>query len=210
MAHMIRLAARCAVWFAPLYFILSGLALLIGPRLPPRESELGNLGFEACRLPCWAGITPGLTPFAQANRLMAEYLPNFSVPTFLTTSNLTFQSITSEPAIAGTLYYDEAGVSEIHLDVSLPVWYLLDTLGAPDCVWLSSASGPTVMSIYWEKNNLSIAALLIFEGRTAWTLEMPTHFLQMTTNLSCGVAGMLPWMGFAPAWRYWELASDVQ
>ncbi len=204
---MALLAVRCAVWLAPLLFAISAIVPLIGQRLPPPESGVEAIGFAACSLPCWAGITPGLTPFAEANELMAEHLPAFSIPTFLTTSTLSFQTVTSQPNLAGALYYDRSRVSEVHLDVALPVWYLLDNLGTPDCVWVSRGNMQAVMAVYWEGQDLSTSAYLLFDGRMGWKLEMPTRFLQMSTTLTCKTTGIVPWMGFAPAWRYYQLAS---
>jgi|FLYN01.1.fsa_nt_gi hypothetical protein len=198
-----------AAWLVPLLFVISAAVPLIGQQAPLRQSPLEDIGFTACRLPCWAGITPGLTPFAEASELLVEHLPDFRIPTFLTSSSLTFQAVSAEPYITGALYYDGSRVSEVHLDVDLPMWYLLDRLGTPDCVWVSRGSAPAVVSIYWEGRNLSTAAYLVFEGRLAWTLDMPIRFLQMTTTLNCTTVGMLPWMGFAPAWRYEQIAAEA-
>jgi hypothetical protein len=204
---MLLLAIRCVAWLAPLLFVVSTTAPLIGQRLPPPQLEIEEIGFAACTLPCWAGITPGLTPFAEASELMAEHLPAFSIPSFLTTSTLSFQTITSEPNIAGALYYDSTRVSEVHLEVALPIGYLLDRLGTPDCVWVSQGNLQAVMAVYWEGEELSTGAYLIFDGRMAWKLEMPTRYLQMSTTLTCNSPEIVPWMGFAPAWRYDEAAS---
>jgi hypothetical protein len=63
------------------------------------------------------------------------------------------------------------------------------------------------MAVYWEGEELSTGAYLIFDGRMAWKLEMPTRYLQMSTTLTCNSPEIVPWMGFAPAWRYDEAAS---
>jgi hypothetical protein len=206
---MALLAVRCAIGLASLLFAISATAPLIGERLSSPESGVEAIGFAVCTLPCWAGITPGRTWFAEANGLMAEHLPTFSIPTFLTASTLSFQTVTSEPNLAGALYYDRSRVSEVHLDVALPLWYLLDNLGTPDCVWVSRGNMQIVMAVYWEREDISTGAYLIFDGRMAWTLEMPTRFLRMSTTLTCNTPGIVPWMGFAPAWRYNERASEV-
>lgn len=206
---MFPLALRCVAWLTPLLFVVSTTASLIGQRLPPLELEIEAVGFAACRLPCWAGITPGVTPFAEASELMAEHLPAFSIPSFLTTSTLSFQTITSEPNLAGALYYDSSRVSEVHLEVALPIGYLLDRLGTPDCVWVSRGNIQAVMAVYWEAEELSTGAYLIFDDRMAWKLQMPTRYLQMSTTLTCNTPGIVPWRGFAPAWRYENTTSGT-
>ena len=202
---MSRLVLRFAVLILPLLFILSVLVSLV--RTPPEDSGAGAIGFAACKLPCWAGITPGLTPFAEANELLGQHLPEYQIPTFLTTSTLTFQTIAAEPMISGSLFYDGTRVGEIHLDVRLPASYLLDRLGTPDCVWVVRGSVPLIVRVYWERNGLSTGAYFIFDRDAGWQRDMLTHYLQMSTTLSCDIPGILPWRGFARAWRYEEMAS---
>jgi hypothetical protein len=206
---MALLTLRCVIRLALLLFVISAIVPMIGKRLSSLDSGVEEIGFTACELPCWAGITPGLTPFADAGELMAEHLPAFSIPSFLTTSTLSFQTITSEPDLAGALYYDNSRVSEVHLEVALPIGYLFDSLGTPNCVWTSPGNMQAVMAVYWEDEDLSTAAYLIFDGSMTWEMEMPTRFLQMSTTLTCDTQGIVPWMGFAPAWRYGEVASAM-
>jgi hypothetical protein len=203
---MTRLAVRFAALFVPLLFVISAMTSTVDT--PVQESSAGeDMGFAACKLPCWAGITPGRTHFAQANQLMARHLPAFSIPTFLTTSTLTFQTVSSDPMISGSLYYDGGRVSEIHLDVGLPAGYLLDTLGTPDCVWVSRGNPQIVLTLYWEQNGLSTGAYFVLSRDRSWQRDMLTRFLQISTIQNCDIPGILPWQGFARAWRYEALAS---
>lgn len=206
---MTRYVLEFALWLAPFLFAASVLMSFGGQRLSPRASPLDEPGFAACRLPCWAGITPGLTPFAEANELIAQHLPDYRVPTFLTTSSLSFQTIASEPALSGVLFYDSTRIGEIHLDAGLPVWYLMDTLGKPDCVWVSEGPSQIMLTLFWESNGRSTGGYFFFDPRSGWQSNTRTRFLQMSTVLSCDTPGMILWMGFAPAWRYAAMAGGI-
>jgi hypothetical protein len=204
---MTPVAIRSAVLLAPLLLVFSMVAPLAGQGLPPAASIGAELGFGACKLPCWAGITPGQTPFAQANERMAEHIPPYTIPVFLTTSTLSFETTPGQPLLVGSLYYADSRVSEIHLEVGLPLSYLLESLGSPDCVWASPGTSFTVLALFWEGQGLSTGAYLIFDGRRGWKLNMETRFLQMSTYLSCDTPGIIPWRGFARAWRYDQFSS---
>lgn len=205
---MIPVAARIAVFLAPSLLVFNVIASFAGQHFVSPSPRWDELGFAACNLPCWAGITPGQTPFAEANELIAEYLADVNIHFYLTRAAMTFQAGTGDSAFGGVFYYDGSRVTEIHLDMALPVRDLLDKLGTPDCVWAARGSQQIPLTIYWERNHLSIGAFLNFDGRMAWTPNMRTRSLLMGTTLPCNTPGMLPWMGFAPAWRYEALKTE--
>jgi len=205
---MVRMAVRLALWLVPIHLVVIGAMPLLGPHRPPRDAGLADAGFAACKLPCWAGVVPGVTPFAEANRLLSSHLPPYRIPTFLTTSTLSFETINSAPAVSGVLFYEQTRVGAVHLATPVPLWYLLETLGTPDCVWVSQGGAQALISIFWERSLPSTGAYFPFAERAAWELDMPARFLQMSSTSSCATPGALPWRGFAPAWRYGTWAGD--
>jgi hypothetical protein len=201
---MARLAFRFALLLVPVLFLISTAAPFTGQRLAP--TALDSLGFAACKLPCWAGITPGLTPFAQADELLVEHLPNVDITLHLLSSALTFQV---DNELSGILFYDGGHVSEIHLEVVMPINYFLETLGTPDCVTASKGPTEVSLSVIWETSDGFIGAFLLFDGRMGWNPALVTRSVLMGTVNVCDTPGILSWKGFAPAWHYAAQVSGL-
>ena len=70
---MIRFLLRVTVIFASLLMLLIGAAIFVGLQQPPSE-WVTLLHLDECELPCWIGIEPGKTTYAEAQqRIEAAY-----------------------------------------------------------------------------------------------------------------------------------------
>jgi hypothetical protein len=205
---MIASVIRLALWLLPISILFSGVAFLTGRQLPAQDAGLDELGFAACKLPCWAEITPGLTPFDEASQILSAQFSGLRFPMYNATTGFSFEINTTSPPVSGLLYYQGNTVAEIHLYLNLPMWYLIDIQGTPSCVSVSR-SGPYIsLSIFWERDGLSTGTLVFFEDGSTWQPVMRTRYLQMSTTPVCDLPGMLPWLGFARAWHYEDAAID--
>ncbi len=196
---MVRLAFRFALLLVPVLFLISTAAPFTGQHLAPPDTALDELGFAACKLPCWAGITPGVTLLTETHTLMTEHLADVDLTLQVADSAMTFQV---GSGFSGLMFYDGSRVSEVHLDAALPMSYLLETLGTPDCISASKGTTQVNLTVFWEEGARFTGAFLLFDGRMAWQPETTTRTVLMGAFEVCDTPGILPWNGFAPAWHY--------
>jgi hypothetical protein len=102
------------------------------------------------------------------------------------------------------VFYDRGRAGTIQLHLSLPLADLLDTLGAPECVrFRADENNPApVLLTFWQIDGLSITTLLNTDGYRRLEPGMTAHDLDITIDGEICGADAIPWMGFAPLWRY--------
>lgn len=209
-----------AVWLmlicVPLFAALSGVMTVIGSRYSSEATQWAALGFTHCALPCWAGMTPGETPF-DTTQIAYQVVQTFRDPStnlVLSGSQINFWTRAADPQqpLTGLIFYTDreyAGgvIGDIRLSFSLPIWQLIANLGEPDCVWTEATMGPQsrrVLAVYWEDGDgVSIGTLLAVDARGSW--HPATHidsFWISVTSSACDQPEATPWMGFASFFRY--------
>jgi hypothetical protein len=201
------------------------LALLMPGRGVPRPDASTALGFGACAPPCWAGIIVGQTPLAAVG---ARFDANISAPRkgidFTATGAVYWgvtESVGLKPyrsaAFSGNLLA-QAGASEvtyIHLNLDVPLWYLLLTLGDPAYVEVHQPFPDydhLEMALYWALPGVSAAATLNAPESGRFTLHTAVSSLTFTMPGAGGAyghalrpyhrIGRVPWQGFVPFGLY--------
>src|SRR5690348_10209752 len=92
-------------WLLP---ILTGLILAARTLGQSRADSLPDwsaFGFDACNLPCWAGIMPGDTAFDQAATQLQASLPALDAGMLISNSQIDFSASAPDQRIRGQLYY---------------------------------------------------------------------------------------------------------
>lgn len=160
-------------------------------------------GFDACALPCWAGVVPGETPFTQAPERVSAHVG--ADVAFRTTGDRLFFEIGPGPDLTGALYNDRGRVGSMRLEVGFPLWALMQTLGTPRCALAGALSGGQArVAVYWDAEpGAQVAGLAVLNEADAWHPGTPTRtLLVLRDSDSCRDTGAAPWTGFAPLWRY--------
>lgn len=188
------------------FSILVGGANGIGAsRLLDTGIENGT-GFGVCSLPCWAGITPGVTTTADVIALLD--LPAFTeLPqTFNEGVFFTIESPTTN--FEGIVRGDHRGiVNLIRLIGPLPIPYLFGQLGQPDCALYPDPS--TSITVIWLREQITIRVILFPDLDGNIHPDGNAHFLDIhLSTTQCTQPETLPWLGFVPSWRYMRQLND--
>jgi hypothetical protein len=199
---MIRLTVRLALWIVPICVVLCAVALVISEQT---RHESVTLKSQTCTLPCWGGILPGETPFEDVIPLLIQNFPNsVDSPPVLAGSLVSFGVIVDNQPVSGVVFYDRGRAGTIQLHLSLPLSDLLETLGAPGCVRYRTDENSTapVLLTFWQIDDLSITTLLNTDGYRRLEPGMTAQDLNINADGEICGADAIPWMGFAPLWRY--------
>lgn len=189
---------------------ISTLALWLGRQSEPLTVNSAQFGLNTCQLPCWAGITPGVTRFDDAARLLKDNVPSIDRQLLMSGSQINFwvrenQEEFSGMVYSGLVFYDQGNVGDVRLNINLPIWYLIDTLGKPECTWSrpASANGANLMVIYWKRQGISIGAVLLTASQKALSpgTKAGAIFINLDTE-ACTIQDTRPWPGFVRPWRY--------
>jgi hypothetical protein len=206
--------ACCAVGVA--------LAVLLPGRAISTPHALAGLGFDACPPPCWAGIRVGETALDDVPAAFAAHVQAANKAINPAANGAVYWGMTDtlprSVAFSGNLLSRSAErrVTYLHLNLELPLWYLLMTLGDPVQVELHEPF-PDVrrleMVIYWALPTMRAAAVVPVQSAGDWAL-----FQARAVSLSVAevgpqegfgraqqawhVFGMSEWQGFAPLGRY--------
>jgi hypothetical protein len=190
-------------WCLPLFLtctLISGVMMAFASTLKVAQAHVELPGFDACQLPCWAGITPSETEFDQAVHILQANIPD--ARTLVKQAVISFGTIVENSVLSGGVYAVEEKVSTIQLNVVLPLHELMQTLGSPDCVRvLTSPSSPDWMMLYWTRGKLIVKTLLAANPWGRLEVDSTAQSLEIgPEDGSCRSA--LHWQGFAPVWSY--------
>ncbi len=197
-----RLFTVCLALCAVLPFLAARAA-----RIP---ADWEALGFSACQLPCFAGITPAETPFRDVSTLLMRHIPALDPRLMHSGSAIHFQAALwrtqdSPKQLNGLVRYDRGTtVSEVRVSTSVPLELVFAQLGAPDCILPGGAfSTQQSMVIFWERGAISVAAVLgRGENRVRLNGDAYALWLRAVNPPDCAMRGSLRWRGFAPVWAY--------
>lgn len=194
--------------------LASSLAVLMPGRGVTPPPVLGALGFDACPPPCWAGITVGETALADVGAHFETYVSAPRKQIDQADSGAVYWGMTGAAdgnsrrttAFSGNLLArsESRHVTYIHLNLDIPLWYLLLTLGPPDDVELHEPF-PDVrhleMVLHWSLPDLRAAAVVPVRQAEEWGLEA------RATAFSVAEAG--PREGFGRSWRPWHVIGHT-
>lgn len=176
----------------------------LSKRAPVDDPAWRALGFDACTLPCWAGIMPGETSFDEAYDLLMQHVSVLDTRLLMSGSQINFSASLADQYANGLLFYSQGQVGNIRLNVQLPLIQFIERLGAPYCFVYSQGPYGTSgsVTVYWESDGVLIAALVPPSGADV----QPTTTIQALAlnpnEHACEQEETLPWLGFAPRWRY--------
>lgn len=162
------------------------------------------LGFNACELPCWAGILPGTTPFAEAFDLLVAHVPALDSRVLLGSSQINFAASLDDRYLTGLIFYNRGRVGSLRMNLVVPVSELFDRAGPPDCViYLSMLYMPyAAAALFWERDGLLIGALLDGQADRIAPSASTQLFWISAVDSACDRPEAIEWRGFAPRWRY--------
>lgn len=187
--------------------IACGLSLGVVLALHRGESPAITLpGFDACALPCWAGMTPGETLYADAPRLIGEHISGATLnfERGFAQINFTMQAPGTNP-IFGSIYDDRGQVGGVRLDGVIPLWLLLEQAGRPRCVSSSQAltSNARVINVYWQMGDIYLWSFTAFAATDRFHPASPAISLFILHSEDpCIQPDAQAWRGFAPLWVY--------
>lgn len=204
---MLQTTLRCLI---PIYFLT--LLLTVGSVLaskdtPQPDTEYwSQFGFNACAMPCFAGITPGETPFNNAATLVANYLPALRQQILVSSSQAIFfgEDSATGASLTGIARYIGGKVGEIRLTLTRTLVDVLLRFGSPDCTLAYPPGNAEYLYLYWEDEgsvfwaSVTVNSYVDFESQV-FTITSTT--LEDAAVCSSNTATE-PWRGFAPMWVY--------
>lgn len=198
-----RFTLVCAILCACLQLLVMRLANDDAGSESVESSVRAGLGFEACVLPCYAGLMPGRTPFADTSALLAANVPLLTRQMRIDALTLRFEVEAPNARLTGVIGSENGRVGSVQLRLDFPLRRLLADFGAPDCILAGSPSDAGALHyLVWQIDGLLLRAAVDAQPRL---LALDQH----SDGLWIGVASpgacpgdLLPWHGFAPAWRY--------
>ncbi len=193
---------RLLLRLLPLLALLCAVIPAVGGYPAAQDEAWQRFGFTACDLPCFAGITPGRTPFDTVSTLLVRHVPAVDPRMIAGGMSINFYARAQGQQFGGVARYDQGRVGELRLNISVPVAPLIDQLGAPACV-LSSADAEARIVIFWKQGAITAAAVL---GSAQAALDLRGNVLALWLSAGgpdpCALRGAVPWRGFAPLWAY--------
>jgi hypothetical protein len=199
MSLFLRLLARVV----PLTALLCAVIPVIGGRSANTGSAWERFGFTACGLPCFAGITPGYTPFDTLSNLMSRHVPVIDPRMIAGGASINFYAYWNGQQMSGVARFDRGRVGELRLNVSVPLAPVVEQLGAPDCLLLNNNPANLQVVVFWQREGVSVAAVL---DQTAPRVDVNGRLLALWLSAveadNCKRQGAVRWHGFAPLWDY--------
>jgi hypothetical protein len=183
---------------------ITGL-LLLGLRSDQPPTLLRIPDFAICDFPCWAGVVPTETLFARAPQILDSYLPTRSLDFNANLTQISFRSTEGIPLISGMIYGERDRVTALRLDVSLPLWTLIEALGKPTCARTARLSGidRESITVYWETSTHTLLGLIVLENTSHWRPDVPIRYLLIAgVGDECALLNAPRWQGFAHIWYY--------
>lgn len=203
---LLKLLSRLLLWILPLIVVLCAVIPVVAARHPPENVAWHSFGFDHCQLPCFAGITSGVTPFDSAAPLLVRNVEAVNPRMINSGTSINFWGRHHDLQLSGLVRNDRASVGELRLIVIVPLEDVVTQLGAPDCILPNTDGDPNRMTIiFWEQGGISTAAVLGYDAnRHAVNLSANTLaiWLSAMEPNPCSLRGAQPWKGFAPMWGY--------
>ena len=221
---MFRAVRGPAAFLLAICLVAAAFAVVAPGRAVTAPDTLQALGFEACAPPCWAGITVGQTAFD-------DVADSFATSITVSQKNIDFASngavywglgqtgsaARSSTAFSGNLlaWPPSSQVGYLHVNLDLPLWYLLLTLGDPTQVELHEPF-PDVSQLevvlHWTWPEGQAAAIVPIDSVEEWDWDNAATSFSVTArpdSVGFGrslrawhVIGHAAWQGFVPIADY--------
>ncbi|MBL8130579.1 MAG: hypothetical protein JNL42_01870 [Anaerolineae bacterium] len=204
MSNLIRrFTLVCAIFCACLQMLAVHLANDEAGVETVESSVRAGMGFEACVLPCYAGLTPGRTPFADAAALLTANIPLLTRHMLIDARTLRFEVEAPNAHLTGVVSNENGRVGSVQLRGIFSVRGLLADFGAPNCILAGSPSDAGGLHyLVWQIDGLLLRAAVDAQPRLL-ALDQESDGLWIGAGGSEACTGdLLPWHGFAPAWHY--------
>lgn len=170
------------------------LTLTITHTTPLSISDLQGVGL--CAKPCWIGIEPGVTTFAQVPNIVESQRPDLVV---LLQQRAAAPSYALQSAdLTGNIVETRRRVGYMRIDTQIPLWRLLILLDTPTCVRaLGDPARRTLLEIIWETDDIALISHILMEGRNTSLLSTNLTLWQSTYSLCQTLSNTHVWAGFA-------------
>lgn len=184
---MITLLLRVLPLCLAIVGVLVGLVVSVAQAEPLSDQPLE--GLTICHVPCWIGIEPGRTAFAEVPAIVSRQFPARRWQVRGTRSYLVLPSLESN-----TVTVDEHNnmVNSIQMKVRLPLWRLLLLFGKPVCY--QRFGDPGLINIHWNVNGIYV---LSHFAAADWNPEWRSNALVLMARSSDPCERLLPWRGLA-------------
>ena len=180
----------------------------------PQPDYWDRFGFSTCELPCYAGMTPGMTSFEQVPMLLDQNVPALLRSVLVSGSQINFMAVYDPYAASGLIQPAMGTVGRIQLSLRVELIDLIERLGVPDCVWVdpNPAELETIV-LYWSVDRVVIGATVaepLFQPPTFSQWWNHFNVIGMVFSIDnpeaplCSDPAVVGWHGFAPVWRYIE------
>lgn len=202
---MLLVVQRWGIRLLLLFTVLVGLSLATTTPPPhPAVDDQINPGFDTCPLPCWAGITPAETRTDAVPRLITAHLPGMNVEFRGVVTQINFAATTPGQTLRGVVYDKRGLVSGIRLETHLPLWQVMELLGAPDCIRISQGTdGHELVAVSWQTEHHVISGTVLLPSPDVWQPSATISLLGIFEGYpACAAPGDYRWHGFAPIWQY--------
>lgn len=207
---LLMLFSRLSLRLLPLIAALCAVMPTAGGRSLPANEVWDDFGFTRCDLPCFAGITPGQTPFQQSTSLLRQNIPLIQNRMFNTGTVVHFWASTPDDELAGFARQISGVVDEIYLTLPLPLDHLIATLGMPDCIIPVSNATSRRVTIFWTRRQISIGAVLQGDNRTFdLNTRVPALWMHPANPSECEQSSAVRWRGFTPLRNYLQAEPDT-
>lgn len=197
-----QMAARLTIMLAalPLLLIFGWLLILRQQPLPPLDYP----GFDACMLPCWAGILPDETRTLDAPQVMASQFAGAEFEFSQVGMQINFTIDSPEQRLEGVIYDDRGVVGSLRVMLRMPLWQLMETLGTPQCISTQTyPDGGELVSLWWVNDQHAISSGVILPPPPEWDASAQVFTLAVFNDTErCHAPDVKPWQGFAPLWFY--------
>lgn len=203
---MSRLIVRLTLWLLPAGLFLSGAALVTGRQAVPEDVSNLLLSFQICPLPCWGGVTPGITPPEDTAAVLAENLSDFSSRETFNGSVFYFGAQRLADKITGITQFSRGRLRSITLNVVLPLFTLIELAGEPDCIYVwptgQKPDQTTTFVLYWRMQRVYIRTLVVSDQAGRMKVDAVARNIDFYIDEGICQDQQVSWIGFAPAWRY--------
>lgn len=205
-AAMLQTMLRLLIPLCLLTALMAAGAIFAGQTNPELDEKYwSDFGFDACAMPCFAGITPGQTLFTDATALIARYIPTLNEQILISSTQAIFfaEAEDAPDRLTGIARYAQGKVGEISLTLARPLFSVLLRFGRPDCALAYPTGNAEYLYLYWEDGALRYWASVAVADSVHFNSPVFTINSSSEERSICSTnTDTRSWRGFAPVWVY--------
>lgn len=203
---LVMLISRLSLRVLPLIVVLCAVVPAAGGRALHPDEAWEGFGLTICSLPCYAGLTPGRTPFQQTPSLLRQNVPLIQNHMFNTGLVVHFWAETPAYELAGFVRHISGVIDEVHLDSPLPLDHLIAELGMPNCVIPGASTSLRRSTLFWTRGHISIAAVMRGDSFDL-NARVPAMWIYPANPPACERDDAVRWRGIVPLDEYARIAE---